>query len=123
MKPKWIKLAVLVIVVALLSPHAVRGDEDCDVDASVRLDDSVEGYKYTAYTFEVLLKISEQCADISYTLVITYRNKDDEEKRKLMPRTIQLRSRSVSEYHTYKTLNENAIESYEVEQIHCTVCL
>ena len=123
MKPIWMKLAVLVLGSVLLPSHPARGDEECDVSTSVSQADSVEGYKYTAHTFEVQLEIDEQCADISYTLVITERTKDDVEKKKRMPRTLQLRNRAITEHHTYKTLRENSIESYEVEQLTCSVCL
>ena len=103
MKPIWMKLAVLVLGSVLLSSQPLHGDEECDVSSSVSQADSVEGYKYIAHTFEVKLEIDEQCADISYTLVITERTKDDEEKRKLMPRSLQLRSRSTTEHHTTRT--------------------
>ena len=123
MKPIWMKLAVLVLGSVLLPSHPARGDEECDVSTSVSQADSVEGYKYTAYTFEVALEIEEQGAAISYLLVIDERLPDGELRKKTMSRALTLRSNAVTEYHEYKTSRVNVIEGIAVEGIRCNVGL
>ncbi len=115
--------SILLLGILLLMPPAARADEECEVSASAQQMGAVEGYKYTAYTFEVALEIEEQCAAISYLLVIDERLPDGELRKKTMSRALTLRSNAVTEYHEYKTSRVNVIEGIVVEGIRCNVCL
>ena len=98
-------------------------DEECDVDASVKQINAIEGHTYTDYQFEVTLQIEEQCAQISYALVIDETLESGEQRKKVFPPTLVLRSSLVTEYQDYKTLNVNTIEGVSVEGMRCAVCL
>jgi len=115
---------VLLGMLLLVAPSvALADDQECEVTTSASQIDAIEGEAYTEYTFEVTLEIEVQCAMIYYALEIDERVESGELEKRVMGRTMTMRSSMASEYHKYKTPNTHTIEGQSIAKMSCRICL
>ncbi len=113
----------LVLLCIALLPSAAFAEDECTADIRGKLMRKESGDTGTKLSAEIEVSAREDCADISFDLILVEEVSGGEQTEVRIPKTVRIRdSSSISIKVNYTLKTGRQIVSHRFEQTNCSLC-